>query len=95
MKKIAKFRPFMNPFFIRESAQYHEREKIWQQIEELARKKNPEFEKLITQMDYMTLSDGYLNNNGKDNDYTNEDDLSSEKIDQYSNDVSQLFQSLI
>lgn len=68
--------------FHRETEQYAKREEVWQQIEELARKKNPQFENLISQMDYLSLSQN-------NNDFTlNEDDFSSEKIDQYSKDVS-------
>lgn len=66
---------------IRETEQYAKREEVWQQIEELARKKNPQFENLINQMDYLSLSQN-------NNDFTNEDDFSNEKIDQYSKDVS-------
>lgn len=66
----------------RETEQYAKREEVWQQIEELARKKNPQFENLINQMDYLSLSQN-------NNDFTlNEDDFSSDKIDQYSKDVS-------
>jgi len=83
----------------RETEQYAKREEVWNQIEELARKKNPNFEGLINQMDYLAL-----NNNHDGGDYTiNEDDFSSDKLDQYSS-VSwcfvfsslplQLFQSL-
>jgi hypothetical protein len=66
----------------RETEQYAKREEVWQQIEELARKKNPQFENLINQMDYLSLSQN-------NDDFTlNEDDFSNEKIDQYSKDVS-------
>lgn len=70
----------------RETEQYAKREEVWQQIEELARKKNPQFENLINQMDYLSLSQN-------NNDFTlNEDDFTNEKIDQYSKDVSPLLQ---
>jgi hypothetical protein len=66
----------------RETEQYAKREEVWNQIEELARKKNPQFENLINQMDYLSLSQN-------NNDFTlNEDDFSSDKLDQYSKDVS-------
>lgn len=65
----------------RETEQYAKREEVWQQIEELARKKNPQFENLINQMDYLSLSQN-------NNDFTNEDDFASDKLDQYSKDVS-------
>lgn len=66
----------------RENEQYAKREEVWQQIEELARKKNPQFESLINQMDYLSLNESNMN-------YTiNEDDFSNEAIDQYSKDVS-------
>lgn len=69
-------------FSCRETEQYAKREEVWQQIEELARKKNPQFENLINQMDYLSLSQN-------NDDFTlNEDDFSNEKIDQYSKDVS-------
>lgn len=71
-------------FFFSETEQYAKREEVWNQIEELARKKNPQFENLINQMDYLSLSQN-------NNDFTlNEDDFSSEKIDQYSKDVSRM-----
>lgn len=66
-----------------ETEQYAKREEVWQQIEELARKKNPQFENLINQMDFMSL-------NENNNDFTNEDDFSSDKLDQYSKDVRNL-----
>lgn len=66
----------------RETEQYAKREEVWNQIEELARKKNPQCENLINQMEYLSLSQN-------NNDFTlNEDDFSNEKIDQYSKDVS-------
>lgn len=67
----------------RETELYAKREEVWQQIEELARKKNPQFESLINQMDYLSLSQNSMN------DHTvNEDDFSSDAIDHYSKDVS-------
>lgn len=68
---------------LRETEQYAKREEVWQQIEDLARKKNPQFENLINQMDYLSLNQGNINYNN-----INEDDFSSDAIDQYSKDVS-------
>lgn len=69
----------------RETELYAKREEVWQQIEELARKKNPQFESLINQMDYLSMSQNSMN------DHTvNEDDFSSDAIDHYSKDVSLL-----
>lgn len=66
----------------RETEQYAKREEFWREIEELARRKNPrEFDTMLNDMEYLTLS------NQNNNDYTNEDDFGSE-IDHYSKDVS-------
>lgn len=73
--------------FYRETEQYAKREEVWQQIEELARKKNPQFENLLNQMDYMSL-------NENNNDFTNEDDFSNDKIDHYSKDVSEACENI-
>lgn len=67
----------------RENAQYEEREKIWQQIEELAKKKNPNFDNLVDRINYMRLSDDYLNSD-------NSDDYQNDKLDQYSMEVINL-----
>lgn len=67
--------------FFRETENYAKREEVWLQIEQLARKNKPGFENLIDQMDYMNL-------NNSNSDFTNEDDFASDKIDQYSKDVS-------
>lgn len=68
----------------RENEQYQKREEVWQQIEDLARKNNPNFEELINRVNFMSLSpsDNGINNN---NDFMNEDDYETE---QYSKDVS-------
>lgn len=68
----------------RETEQYQKREEVWQQIEDLARKNNPNFEELINRVNFMSLnsSDNGINNN---NDFMNEDDYETE---QYSKDVS-------
>ena len=65
----------------RETELYAKREEVWLQIEQLARKNKPGFENLIDQMDYMSL-------NNSNSNFTNEDDFASDKIDQYSKEVS-------
>lgn len=61
---------------------YQKREEVWQQIEGLARKNNPNFEELINRVNLMSLSssDNGINNNND----VNEDDYGNE---QYSKDV--------
>lgn len=65
----------------RETELYAKREEVWREIEELARKNNPQFESLINHMEYFSIS----NNND-----WNEDDFSSDKIDHYSKDVRRI-----
>jgi hypothetical protein len=67
----------------RETEQYAKREEFWREIEELARRKNPGFESLLNDMQYLAIS-----NNQNNNDYTNEDDFTNDPIDAYSKDVS-------
>lgn len=69
----------------RETEQYARREEFWREIEELARRKNPsEFESVINDMEFLSISSNHNNN-----DYTNEDDdYTNEAIDTYSKDVS-------
>ncbi|KAG5682375.1 hypothetical protein PVAND_011731 [Polypedilum vanderplanki] len=66
-----------------ETEQYAKREEIWREIEELARKNNPQFESLINHMEFLSIS-----NQNNNNDYTlNEDDYSSDKFDHFSKDA--------
>lgn len=68
----------------RETEQYAKREEFWREIEELARRKNPrEFDSMLNDMEYLSLS-----NSQNNNDYTNEDDFG--EIDHYSKDVSRM-----
>lgn len=77
---------FFSPTINRETEQYAKREEVWRGIEELARKNNPQFETLINQMEYLSIS-----NQNNNNDYTlNEDDFQSDKFDQYSKDVRRI-----
>jgi hypothetical protein len=78
---------FLVHFSCRETEQYAKREEVWREIEELARKNNPQFENLINHMEFLSIS-----NQNNNNDYTlNEDDFSSDKFDQYSKDVRRIF----
>lgn len=65
----------------RETEQYAKREEFWREIEELARRKNPTFDSMLNDMEFLSLS-----NSQNNNDYTNEDDFG--EIDHYSKDVS-------
>jgi hypothetical protein len=61
---------------------YAKREQVWQEIEELARRNNPQFESLMNQMEFLSIS------NQNNNDYTlNEDDYSGDSFNQFSKDV--------
>jgi hypothetical protein len=67
----------------RETEQFAKREEVWKEIEELARKNNPQFEGLINHMEYLSISQNQNNN-------WNENDYSSDNIDQYSKDVRRI-----
>lgn len=65
-----------------ETELYQKREEVWQQIEGLARKNNPNFEELINRVNLMSLSSS--DNGTNNNNDVNEDDYGNE---QYSKDV--------
>lgn len=69
--------------FCSETELYQKREEVWQQIEGLARKNNPNFEELINRVNLMSLSSS--DNGTNNNNDMNEDDYGNE---QYSKDVS-------
>lgn len=75
--------------FFSETELFAKREEVWQQIEQQARKNNPQFENMIQKnMIYSMHQMRQSSPNPDDyNDSINEADMSREKIDQYSKEV--------